>query len=214
MPQPFQSDNQDFRKTAWPFSPQWVTLSVRYDRNQTQNGGRTDPRNPPPRLCPPRLCPPRLCPGCLIAPPRSSVFSSSVCPFRRSAGSGLSSRSGQGAAAARWYPVVDLTMSANAVSSPRRAYRDDPGHVPAGTPSPPGPAELVISLLCHHAASAGTGSARNASPLFHMAWRTTESLRATATTAFLWPFLAFSIRPHRFRALSDRERVSTVLAAS
>jgi hypothetical protein len=119
-----------------------------------------------------------------------------------------------GAAAARWFPVGDLTMSPNAVFSPRRAYRDSPDHVPAGTPLPPGQAELVIPLLRRHAALARAGSAQNASPLFHMAWRMTESLRATATTAFLWPFFAFSISPHRLKALSDRERVNTWLAAS
>lgn len=60
-----------------------------------------------------------------------------------------------------------------------------------------------------YAALARAGSAQNASPLDHIACRMTASFRATATTAFLCPFLAFKPRPQRFRAESDLERVST-----
>ena len=122
---------------------------------------------------------------------------------------------GQGhAAAARWFPGEDLTMSPSAVQWPQRAYRAGPDHVPAGTPSSARRAELAVSLLRRHAATAPSGSARNASPLDHIACRMTASLRATATTAFLCPFLALSISPQRLSALSLRERVSTWLAAS
>lgn len=155
---------------------------------------------------------------CLIAPHRSSSFrffsrmpffaSWRLCRFR------VVSAVGADAAAAQWCPVGDLTMSPNAVWSPQRAYRDGPDHVPAGTPLPPGRAEPVIWPLRRHAAFARAGSAQNAAPFAHIACKMTASLRATATTAVLCPFFAFSVRPQRFRALSDRARVSTVLAAS
>ena len=102
-----------------------------------------------------------------------------------------------------------------ALCSPQRRHRGGPDHVPAGTPLPPGRAEFVISPPRRHAAaSAGVGSARNASPLARTACKVAADLRAAATTAFLCPVLAFSSRPQRLRALSGRERVSAVSAAS
>ncbi len=196
---PGAHETQDFRAFPLTVRCQRVTIArkTRYDRNPT--------RKPSPRIRP----------RCLIAPPRSSSFSSaSLALSGRSAGSGLSPRSGTVPLPHDGFRWGNLTMSANAVFSPRRAYRDGPDHVPAGTPLPPGRAELVISLLYRHAALARAGSAQNASPLDHIACRMAESLRATATTAFLWPLLAFSISPHRLKALSERERVSTWLAAS
>ncbi|HEY8610500.1 MAG TPA: hypothetical protein VIL69_04320 [Roseomonas sp.] len=59
-----------------------------------------------------------------------------------------------------------------------------------------------------YTALARTGSAQNASPLDHIACRMTATFRATATTAFLCPFLAFKLRFQRIRAESDLERVN------
>ena len=55
---------------------------------------------------------------------------------------------------------------------------------------------------------------RNSVLVFHMAWRMTASLRATATRAFLKPELLASRKPQALRAEKATVRVSRVVAAS
>ena len=55
---------------------------------------------------------------------------------------------------------------------------------------------------------------RNGVLVFHMAWRMTAILRATAMRAFLNPETFASFRPHAFSVEKRRLRVNSVVAAS
>lgn len=67
------------------------------------------------------------------------------------------------------------------------------------------------SRVADHAASL---LQRNSVLVFHIAWRVTASLRATATRAFLNPEVFASRRPQAFRVEKAVVRVSRVVAAS
>ena len=65
-------------------------------------------------------------------------------------------------------------------------------------------------------AAVGTGVAvqRNGSPVVHMRWRITASLRATAMVAFLEPMRLARARPQACKSLGLADRLSSTLAAS
>src|SRR3954470_24958128 len=74
-------------------------------------------------------------------------------------------------------------------SWPQRSPRDGRCPVPTRDAPPPLPADLVASLSDAHAAWTSFADQRNSLLSRSMRWRMTESLRATATVAFLVPIL-------------------------
>jgi hypothetical protein len=77
---------------------------------------------------------------------------------------------------------------------------------------PGGDGPVVVSL----ASCSGScrGLARSERLVFHIAWRMTANLRATATRAFLNPHVFANLRPHAFRVENRKLRVSRIVAAS
>src|SRR3954463_13496756 len=99
-------------------------------------------------------------------------------------------------------------------SRPQRYPRDGRCPVPTRDAPPPLSADLVASLSDAHAAWTSFADPRDSLPARSMRWRMTESLRATATVAFLVPILLARRVPQAFSADQRGTRWRMIPAAS
>src|SRR4051794_24904754 len=99
-------------------------------------------------------------------------------------------------------------------SRPQRCPRDGRCPVPTRDALPPLPADLVASLLDAHAAWTSFVDQRNSLPSRSMRWSMTESLRATATVAFLVPIRRARRVPQAFSTDQRGTRWRMIPAAS
>src|SRR3954466_7878090 len=134
--------------------------------------------------------------------------------------------SGHGSLRGRCEPPHDGVGSAGLVMSTTRSIRawrlmaatgyprDGRCPVPTRDTSPPLPADLVASLSDAHAAETSFADQRNSLLSRSMRWRMTESLRATATVAFLVPIRRARRVPQAFSTDQRETRWRMIPAAS
>src|SRR3954465_9739815 len=99
-------------------------------------------------------------------------------------------------------------------SRPQRYPRDGRCPVPTRDAPPPLPADLVALLSDAHAAWTSFADQRNSLLSRSMRWRMTESLRATATVAFLVPIRRARRVPQAFSTDQRETRWRMIPAAS